>query len=134
MSKRSSILLALPLALFVAGCGSDSPTNVNPVDTVPPIAVLDLDATTVTSTSVQLAWVANTEADLAGYRVYRGVGNGVTTLVGVETAPGYRDGNVTSGNSYRYLVCAFDTAGNESPRHAIWVSIGSGGTGRDGIE
>ena len=44
MSKRSSILLALPLVMFlVAGCGSsDSPTV--PVDTVAPVPVAQLEA------------------------------------------------------------------------------------------
>ena len=134
MSKRSSILLALPLVLFVAGCGSDSPTGVNVVDTVPPVAVLELEAATVTTTSVQLVWTENTEPDLAGYRVYRSVANGDVSLVGVEMAAGFRDGNVEAGNVYRYQVGAFDTAGNESPRVVLWVSVGTTGPGRGDVE
>lgn len=128
MSKRSSILLALPLVLCVAGCGSDNP--VAPVDTVPPVAVLELEATSVSSSGIELAWTANTEPDLAGYHVYRSIANGDVTLVGVELSPVFHDGNVVIGNVYRYQVGAFDTSGNESPRTVLWVSTGSGGTGR----
>jgi fibronectin type 3 domain-containing protein len=129
MSKRSSILLALPLVMaFVAGCGSTS-SPVAPVDTVAPVPVAQLEATTVTTGSVELVWTANTEADLAGYRVYRGIGNGDVSLVSVETAATYRDGTVTTGNAYRYQVAAFDTAGNESSRVVLWVTIGAGGSG-----
>jgi fibronectin type 3 domain-containing protein len=129
MSKRSSILLALPLAMFiVAGCGSDKVTA--PVDTVPPVAVLDFQVTTATASGIELAWAPNTEADLAGYRVYRSIGNGDVTLVGVETAAAFRDGDVVAGNSYHYLVGAFDTQGNESARVSVWVALGSTGSGR----
>jgi hypothetical protein len=130
MSKRSSILLALPLVMvFVAGCGSDNPTA--PVDTIAPVPVAQLEATTVSASGVELVWVANTEPDLAGYRVYRSTGNGDVTVVGVETSATFRDGTVVNGNVYRYQVSAFDTAGNESSRTAVWVSLGAGGGGRN---
>ena len=66
--------------------------------------------------------------------MYRGVGNGDVTLVGVEMSTTFRDGNVVTGNAYRYQVGAFDTAGNESPRMVVWVSVGGSGTGRGRIE
>jgi hypothetical protein len=134
MSKRSSILLALPLVMvLVAGCGSENPTA--PVDTVAPVPVAQLEVTTVSTSGVELAWAENTEPDLAGYRVYRSVGNGETSLVSVETSATYRDGTVTNGNVYRYQVSAYDTSGNVSPLVSVWVSVGpGGGFGRNSIE
>lgn len=137
MSKRSSILLVIAcgLALGAFGCGSNSVQA--PVDTVSPIAVLDLDVTVVTqgAPSIELVWTDSPEADLAGYRVYRSVSGDPMTLVGVETAATFRDGTVQTGSSYVYEVTAFDGTGNESPRVStgvVWVQGGSGSGPRSG--
>jgi fibronectin type 3 domain-containing protein len=127
MSKRSSILLVTSCVLMLGsfGCGSDSVQA--PGDTVPPVAVVDLDASVVTqngAASVELVWTDSPEADLAGYRVYRSFAGEEMTLVGVETAATFRDGTVRGGASYVYEVSAFDDSGNESPRvntGLVWV-------------
>jgi len=75
---------------------------------------------TVTVTNVfplvNLAWNANTEPDLAGYKVHVGTASGVYTLLNVDV------GNVTSftvtglapGAVYFFAVTAYDTSGFES--------------------
>jgi hypothetical protein len=60
---------------------------------------------------VILSWNANTEADLAGYNVYRnGVKINAVHLRGIA----YRDEGIASGIEYRYYVTAVDDADNES--------------------
>jgi hypothetical protein len=68
-----------------------------------------------------LTWAKNTEADMAGYNVYRKLGaapvKGVdpklnTSLVPKDTTT-YADVVMTDGD-YFYEVSAVDTAGNES--------------------
>jgi len=69
---------------------------------------------------LQIRWQANSEADLAGYRLYRstswpvdyahGPVHGATLL----TTPGYLDQVVLNGQTYYYLFTAVDQAGNES--------------------
>ena len=59
---------------------------------------------------VDLAWNANTEPDLAGYRVLRD-GAQVATVTG----PAYTDTAVADGTTYSYAVVAVDTHGNASP-------------------
>ena len=69
-------------------------------------------------TFVDLTWVPDTDADLAGYNVYRreAVG-GVTKLNdGVVAVPSYRDAQVAAGKKYFYAVTAVDLRGNESAK------------------
>lgn len=58
-----------------------------------------------------LAWKPSTEADLAGYRVYR---DG-QLLVTVETAA-HADLGLANGTTYTYQVSAVDLAGHEGPK------------------
>jgi hypothetical protein len=67
--------------------------------------------------SVELAWEADTESDLAGYRVYRATAGGEFEKVAeVGLVPAYPDRAVERGKSYRYAISAFDKTGNESAR------------------
>ncbi|WP_055531713.1 fibronectin type III domain-containing protein [Streptomyces graminilatus] len=64
-----------------------------------------------------LAWSANKEMDLAGYRVYRRL-QGTGTWTKVATAPATKltawDQPPPTGQSYFYEIRAYDKAGNES--------------------
>ena len=67
--------------------------------------------------SIELNWDRNTEPDLAGYRIYRGVGDGpLEKLAETSQVPAYSDRAVEHGKTYRYAVSAVDRAGNESTR------------------
>ena len=64
-----------------------------------------------------LEWTANTESDLAGYRVYRSTSSPVvkgTPINGTLVPPSFTDSTVTAGTTYYYAVTAVDTSGNES--------------------
>lgn len=69
------------------------------------------------SPSIRLTWKANTESDLAGYRVYRATSSGtygapLATIQGNTTS--YIATGLTFGTTYFFVVTAFDIAGNES--------------------
>ncbi|HBH81546.1 MAG TPA: hypothetical protein DDY39_17100 [Nitrospira sp.] len=71
------------------------------------------------SSSATLTWKANTETDLAGYKVYRSTisgkydqGNVIEMLRGNVTS--YQAKNLQFGKTYFFVVTAFDIAGNES--------------------
>lgn len=71
--------------------------------------------------SVELVWNENTDADLAGYRVYRADGGGPFRLIsGPREAPSYSfsDKDIRPGTRYRYAVSSVDKSGNESDRSA----------------
>jgi hypothetical protein len=85
---------------------------VTPRDVFPPAAPRNLSAI-ASEGAVNLAWDANTEADLAGYIILRGEAGGATlqqltpTPVRENT---YRDTTVTAGVTYVYAVVAVDAA------------------------
>jgi fibronectin type 3 domain-containing protein len=93
-------------------------------DVFPPAAPKGLAAVAVpagngAAAGVDLDWEPNTEADLAGYFVYRREGSGdwerispTVPLVG----PGYHDAHVEAGHTYEYAVTAIDQSGHESLR------------------
>jgi hypothetical protein len=88
--------------------------------TLPVTLTIGASSTTTTTVStVTLSWVANTETDLAGYKVYVGTQSGTygppVTLGKVTT---YQITNLTLGTTYFFSVTAYDSAGNESPHSA----------------
>lgn len=67
---------------------------------------------------IDLVWAPVTDADLAGYNVYRSDDGGPFTKINSElvSAPAYRDINVQAGKRYTYAVTSVDQRGNESAR------------------
>ncbi len=67
---------------------------------------------------IDLIWAPDTEADLAGYNVYRRGEGGEGRKINTEPvkAPAFRDLSVASGHTYFYSVTAVDVRGNESAR------------------
>jgi hypothetical protein len=76
---------------------------------------------------IDLIWAPVTNADLAGYNVYRLEAGAETTSGGagekmvkvnseLVKSPAYRDSAVESGKTYTYSVSAVDVRGNESRR------------------
>jgi hypothetical protein len=88
-----------------------------PKDEFPPATPSGLRAAAAPH-SIELSWNSNDEGDLAGYRVYRGVGGGPIERVAEVEVPAYSDPNVEPEKIYRYAVAAFDRAGNESTQTA----------------
>jgi hypothetical protein len=67
---------------------------------------------------IDLSWPPVTDADLAGYNVYRHEGGGPPVKLNSELvkAPAFRDTQVNSGQTYFYSVAAVDQRSNESAR------------------
>lgn len=107
------------------------PIRVEAIDTFPPAVPTGLaavatapDSTSAAangSASIDLSWLPVTEADLAGYAVYRREGDGEWERISSAQAvvgPAFHDADVKPGHSYRYAVTAIDQAGHESARSA----------------
>lgn len=86
-----------------------------PKDIFPPAVPTGLTVITGAK-SAELSWDAVTDADLAGYRVYR---NGVR-VADALTMNSYSDKDVVSGSKYSYQVSSVDLVGNESARSAAF--------------
>jgi hypothetical protein len=110
-------------SLELAGPLSD-PIRVDAADIFPPETPTGLAAIatqTAAEISIDLSWKANTDADLAGYAVYRREGDGPWQRISpVEpvVGPAFHDAHVRPGQTYRYAVTALDQTGHESGRSA----------------
>ncbi|PYT15718.1 MAG: hypothetical protein DMF51_06235, partial [Acidobacteria bacterium] len=69
------------------------------------------------STVVQLTWDANTETDLAGYRIQYGTTSGnYTGTIDVGNVTSYAVPGLVANTTYYFVVVAYDLAGNVSGR------------------
>jgi chitodextrinase len=79
-------------------------------DTQPPSVPAGLHTTSVSTSSVSLAWSPSTDnVGVTGYTVYR---NGAS--LGPVSTTSFVDNTVSAGTTYTYTVDAFDAAGNHS--------------------
>ena len=69
-------------------------------------------------TFIDLIWAPDTDADLAGYNVFRHEPGAQPVKINSELmrTPAFRDRDVASGRTYVYSVSAVDVRGNESAR------------------
>jgi len=69
---------------------------------------------------MDLIWTPDTDADLAGYNIYRREAGTSEQKINSELirTPAFRDSNVLPGHTYFYSVSAVDVRGNESARSA----------------
>jgi len=104
-----------------------APARIEAVNVYPPAAPRALAAVATAGAegagpAIDLNWQPNTEADLAGYVVYRrevGAAEGGWQRISPAqpvTGPGYHDADVEAGHSYIYAVSAVDQQGHESAR------------------
>jgi hypothetical protein len=102
--------------------GEDTPTvTVFAHDVFPPAVPSGLQAVfsgVGQAPFVDLVWAPDTEADLAGYNIFRHQEGGQPVKINSELAkvPNYRDAEVRSGKTYFYSVSAVDVRGNESAK------------------
>jgi fibronectin type 3 domain-containing protein len=70
---------------------------------------------------IDLVWTPDSDADLAGYNIYRGETGVPQQKINSEPikGPAFRDTTITSGHTYFYSVSAIDVRGNESARSAV---------------
>ncbi|PJI94214.1 pectinesterase family protein [Luteimicrobium subarcticum] len=96
-----------------------------PDDVRAPADVTGLAATAADG-SARLTWVPPTDADLAGYRVYRSTGSVTATPSALVATLGavdsWKDSGLVDGTTYHYLVVSLDTLGNASAGAALDVT------------
>ena len=71
--------------------------------------------------AIDLSWQPGTEADLAGYIVYRREDDGAWQRISPPqpvVGPAFHDAQVQRGHTYHYAVSAVDQGGHESARSA----------------
>ena len=129
---RMAIDLPYDLDAFVASTQeADTPVSGEQVVTAGPEEAGDTPAGTPAATPVEtpiaeapapaaaagitLAWDANPEATVVGYRLYRGMESGLySEFVDVGNLIEYRVEDLEMGTTYYFAVTAYDTRGVES--------------------
>jgi hypothetical protein len=100
--------------VLLAGCDDE---ETRPRDVTPPAAPRGLISVTGDG-EVLLSWLANTESDVAGYRLYVSpCANGPSCPydpIGATTATSFVADGLTNGQTRFFAVAAYDRAGNES--------------------
>lgn len=110
-------------ALEITGSPSDTVTIVAK-DIFPPAVPGGLTAIADTHAhAIALSWAPDTDADIAGYIVYRRdmtAGTSIERIAGASLVvpPSFVDRKVLPGHRYAYAVSAVDQDGNESARSA----------------
>jgi hypothetical protein len=102
------------------------PVRVDAADVFPPAVPAGLAAVALTSENggppaIDLNWQPVTEADLAGYIVYRREGTSDWQRISPAHPIGeaaFHDAHVEAGHTYTYAVSAVDQSGHESLRSA----------------
>jgi hypothetical protein len=108
-------------ALEIGGEPSQ-PVTLDAKDTFPPAVPSGVAAVPDEQThSIDLSWIPDSDADLAGYAVYRrdlAAAASPERISGKQplVPPSLEDRNVTPGHRYAYSVSAIDRDGNESER------------------
>jgi hypothetical protein len=105
------------------------PLRIDAINVFPPGAPQGLAAVATagengSAPAIDLSWLPGTEADLAGYIIYRREAGATDTtwhrisLAQPVVGPGYHDATVQPGHAYAYSVTAIDQQGHESARSA----------------
>ena len=96
------------------------PSPPSPVP-VTPTPTSSASSTAPKTANATVSWNANTESDLAGYRIYVGTRSGSYGVVGpfeVTNTTSFTVPNLPLGATYFFAVSAFDKSGNESAKSA----------------
>ena len=100
---------------------TSSPVPLTMTDTFAPLAptgLATIPGAQGSTPTIDLSWQASSEADVAGYNVYRreGSSSGFTRLnTKPVLGPAFSDTAIAAGAIYTYRVTAVDATGNESP-------------------
>jgi len=122
-AQRVARVIVNGQTLELAGPLSE-PVRIDAVNVFPPavpkgLAAVATPAENGVGPAIDLSWQPDTEADLAGYIVYRHEANAGWQRISPAqpvVGPDYHDANVQPGHTYEYGVSAIDQEGHESAR------------------
>lgn len=114
MKRQKSAALALTEANVVVALDAG--------DTIPPSSPQGLTFE-LKGTSFYLTWAANTEPDLAGYKLHWTKEGGFTRTVDLKNSTNYNLMNVANDVPYKIAVSAYDANGNESAPSSILTAV-----------
>jgi endoglucanase len=118
-----------------AGNLSAIPSNtvtVTALCTLPPIAVANLAASSVTASAVGLSWMGPVSAGCVSYQILRapGASGGTFAVIGTSTGTSFTDPTVAANTTYRYQVRGLTSTGATlGTTNIVQVTTPGGGGG-----
>jgi uncharacterized protein (TIGR02145 family) len=114
------IILSFTIAIFLQSCTKDSNGNVTEVVPIPPV---DLTATVVSDTQVDLSWTDKSTNE-SGFKIQLKTGAQTFADIGTtgKDVTFYSDQGLTAGTTYTYRVYSYNNTG-ASPTYSNEVSI-----------
>lgn len=98
-------------------------------DTTPPTTPTNLVASPISSSQINLSWIASTDnVGVAGYRVYRDGSQVGTTTSGTT----YNDTGLSPSTFHSYWIAAYDAAGNVSTTTGTTIGVTQAGADQFG--
>jgi fibronectin type 3 domain-containing protein len=123
LTPGQSVALTVTFAPTTAGTVSGASVTITSNATNSPTAI-SLSGTG--TDSVLLQWAASPTGGVT-YNVYRGTSSGGESATPINTSPvsstSYTDTNVTSGQTYFYIVEAVDSYGNSTASNEVQATI-----------
>ncbi len=119
--QTAAVAPSTPAQPTVATPPPPPPTPPSPVPVTPTPTSSASSASAPKTANATVSWNANTEADLAGYRIYVGTRSGSYGFAGpfeVTNSTSFTIPNLPTGTTYYFAVSAFDKSGNESAKSA----------------
>lgn len=110
--KRALYTLLLSTLLLASACDHDP--NGYDYDVTAPLPPVGISSISLDN-AVELRWIGNQEADIAGYNVYASATlRGRYERIGTTHGTTFIDNGARNGNTYYYAVTAYDFSANES--------------------
>ena len=119
--QTAAVAPSTPAQPTVATPPPPAPNPPSPVPVTPTPTSSASSASAPKTANATVSWNANTEADLAGYRIYVGTRSGSYGFAGpfeVTNSTSFTIPNLPTGTTYYFAVSAFDKSGNESAKSA----------------
>jgi len=116
VNAGKSTSVSVTFTAQTTGTANGTATFVSDAGNSPASVSLTGTGTTATAHTVGLSWTASTSV-VVGYNVYRGSQTGgpyQRLNASLQSASGFTDSGVNSGQTYFYVVTAVDGSGNES--------------------
>lgn len=96
---------------------SPTPPPATSTDTTAPSAPINLSATAISSSQINISWMSSTDnIGVVGYKVYRGsvqIGTIAASVASTTFPYFYSDTGLQASTAYAYTVAAYDAAGND---------------------
>jgi hypothetical protein len=113
-----SRMITVPVTVTVSQTGTTPPPPPPPPSPIGGVSPPPPPPPSPTNGTATVTWAANSESDLAGYKLYVGTSSGIynrTIDVGKVTSYSI---SLPKGSTYFFVLTAYDNSGNESGRSA----------------